>query len=141
MIYEPDNEWPFKLLYWDSMDCNPNNWGIFACKSKDGIDFESAVNILPAWDDRFIAVTSKTNGKYRVYGRGTFLSGMDSSGRWTEDKPFVTEYSMPPFPRKRPVVYTESTDFANWTPSEQIIKPTTSDPPQMQIYDISPFLL
>ena len=64
MIYEPDDEWPYKLLYWDSMDASPLNWGIFATRSKDGIHFESIGKVLPKWGDRFIAVTKKVDGKY-----------------------------------------------------------------------------
>ena len=139
MIYEPDTEWPFKLLYWDWTDGDSRSWGIYQANSKDGIRFETPTMILPAWDDRFIAVTQKVDGKYRIYGRGTFLSGMDASGRWTDGKPFLTEYSLPPFPLKRPVVYTESEDLVTWTDGKQLIKPDLDDQPQMQIYDISPF--
>ena len=77
MIYEPDDEWPYKLLYWDSLDVNPDHWGIFATRSKDGIHFESLGNVLHKWDDRFVAVTDKVDGKYRVYGRGTFETGIE----------------------------------------------------------------
>ena len=105
MIYEPDDEWPYKLLYWDSLDVNPDHWGIFATRSKDGIHFESLGNVLHKWDDRFAAVTDKVDGKYRVYGRGTFetaWSGPDCgravptslpSMRWTRFRasgPFPT---------------------------------------------------
>ena len=131
MIYEPDDEWPYKLLYWD--------WGIFATRSKDGIHFESIGKVLPKWNDRFIAVTEKVDGKYRIYGRGTFETGLDEFGNWKGGIRHVTEYALDPFPRKRPVVYTESEDLHNWTAGEQIIKPDTSDPFQMQFYSLSPF--
>ena len=139
MIYEPDDEWPYKLLYWDSMDASPLNWGIFATRSKDGIYFESIGNVLPKWGDRFIAVTKKVDGKYRIYGRGTFETGLDEFGNWKGGNRHVTEYALDPFPRKRPVVYTASEDLHNWTAGEQIIKPDTSDPFQMQFYSLSPF--
>ena len=131
MIYEPDDEWPYKLLYWD--------WGIFATRSKDGIHFESIGNVLPKWGDRFIAATEKVDGKYRIYGRGTFETGLDEFGNWKGGIRHVTEYALDPFPRKRPVVYTESEDLHNWTAGKQIIKPDTSDPFQMQFYSLSPF--
>ena len=77
VIYDPDDEWPYKLLYWDSMDVNPNNFSIDAVVSKDGIHFEAARHVLPHWNDRFIAVTDKVDGKYRVYGRGNLSSLTD----------------------------------------------------------------
>ena len=133
VIYEPDDEWPYKLLYWDSMDVNPKNWGIFASRSKDGIHFESLGNVLPTWDDRFSAVSEKVGGKYRVYGRGRLLSEKDSSGY------MKTEFSLDKFPRTRPVVYTESEDLIHWTPAEHIMKTGTDDPYQMQYYSLAPF--
>ena len=139
MIYEADDEWPYKLLYWDSMDASPLNGRIFATRSKDGIYFESIGNVLPKWGDRFIAVTEKVDGKYRIYGRGTFETGLDEFGNWKGGNRHVTEYALDPFPRKRPVVYTASEDLHNWTAGEQIIKPDTSDPFQMQFYSLSPF--
>ena len=139
MIYEPDDEWPYKLLYWDSLDVNPDHWGIFATRSKDGIHFESLGNVLHKWDDRFAAVTDKVDGKYRVYGRGTFETGVERAGLWTGRTDFVTEYALDPFPRKRPVSYTESEDLIHWTPGEQVIKTGTDDPWQMQYYSLTPF--
>ena len=154
VIYEPDDEWPYKLLYWDSMDVNPNNFSIDAVVSKDGIHFEAARHVLPHWNDRFIAVTDKVDGKYRVYGRGNLssltdgnytsegkdglLSGIDESGDW-KGVPWLTDYSLGSFPRKRPVVYTESEDLVHWSREEQILKTATDDPYQMQIYSVSPF--
>ena len=140
MIYEPDDEWPYKLLYWDSLDVNPDHWGIFATRSKDGIHFESLGNVLHKWDDRFAAVTDKVDGKYRVYGRGTFETGVERAGLWQGRRTdFVTEYGLDPFPRKRPVSYTESEDLIHWTPGEQVMKPDTDDPWQMQFYSLTPF--
>ncbi len=81
----------------------------------------------------------KVDGKYRIYGRGTFETGLDEFGNWKGGIRHVTEYALDPFPRKRPVVYTESEDLHNWTAGEQIIKPDTSDPFQMQFYSLSPF--
>ena len=123
MIYEPDDEWPYKLLYWDSMDASPLNWGIFATRSKDGIHFESIGKVLPKWGDRFIAATEKVDGKYRIYGRGTFETGLDEFGNWKEGIRHVTEYALDPFPRKRPVVYTESEDLHNWTAGSRSSSP------------------
>ena len=139
MIYEPDDEWPYKLLYWDSLDVNPDHWGIFATRSKDGVHFESLGNVLHKWDDRFVAVTDKVDGKYRVYGRGTFETGIERAGLWKGRTDFVTEYGLDPFPRKRPVSYTESEDLIHWTPGEQVMKPDTDDPWQMQYYSLTPF--
>jgi hypothetical protein len=139
MIYEPEDEWPYKLLYWDSMTVSSTTWGIFMKKSKDGINYGPVEDVLPHWDDRFVAITSKVDGKYRIYGRGTFLSGMDASGRWTDGKPYITMHAPAPFPRKRPVVYSESTDLINWTDEEQVIKTSTADPPEMQYYSLTPF--
>ena len=139
MIYEPDDEWPYKLLYWDSLDVNPDHWGIFATRSKDGIHFESLGNVLHKWDDRFVAVTDKVDGKYRVYGRGTFETGVERAGLWKGRTDFVTEYGLDPFPRKRPVSYTESEDLIHWTPGEQVMKTGTDDPWQMQYYSLTPF--
>lgn len=45
----------------------------------------------------------------------------------------------PPFPRKRPAVYTESEDLIHWTHGEQVIPPDTEDPFQMQFYSLTPF--
>ena len=139
VIHEPGDEWPYKLLYWDSMDVNPEHWGIFATRSKDGIHFEPIGNVLPKWDDRFVAVPGKVDGKYRVYGRGTFESGMERTGLWKGGVAFLTEYALPPFPRKRPVVYTESEDLIHWTHGEQVITPDTEDPFQLQFYSLTPF--
>ena len=139
MIYEPDDaDWPYKLMYWDSLDVNPKNFGIFVSKSKDGIHFESMGNVLQSWDDRFVAVSEKVDGKYRVYARGNLLSSMDENGNW-KGQPWLTEQSLGEFPRKRPVIYTESEDLINWTPGEHIIKMSTDDPYQMQIYSLTPF--
>ena len=55
---------------------------------------------------------------------------MDASGRWTDGKPFLTEYSLPPFPVKRPVVYTESEDLISWTDGSQLIKSDLVDESQ-----------
>ena len=59
VIHEPGDEWPYKLLYWDSMDVNHEHWGIFATHSRDGIHFEPLGNVLPKWDDRFVAVSAR----------------------------------------------------------------------------------
>lgn len=134
VIYEPDDpDWPYKLLYWDSMDLNPNNWGIFATRSKDGIHFESRGNVLRTWDDRFTAVSEKVDGKYRVYGRGRVGSEMDSAGYGK------TEFSLDKFYRARPVVYTESEDLIHWTPPEHIMQTGTDDPYQMEYYSLTAF--
>ena len=118
---------------------NPDHWGIFATRSKDGIHFESLGNVLHKWDDRFVAVTGKVDGKYRVYGRGTFETGVQRAGLWQGRTDFVTEYGLDPFPRKRPVAYTESEDLIHWTPGEQVLKTGTDDPWQMQYYSLTPF--
>ena len=122
MIYEPDDEWPYKLLYWDSLDVNPDHWGIFATRSKDGIHFESLGNVLHKWDDRFVAVTDKVDGKYRVYGRGTFETGVERAGLWKGRTDFVTELWPGPVSAQAARVLHRERGPDPLTPGEQVMQ-------------------
>jgi hypothetical protein len=118
-----DSEWPLKALYWEAAthDWSKHDWGIFAARSKDGIHWDRSPGlVLPQWIDRFNAVSTKLNGQYGVYGRGSDVQR--TMGR-----------------NGRSVWRTASSDLRQWSDAELVLERDTEDPVYMQYYSLSAF--
>jgi hypothetical protein len=121
---EDDEEWPLKMLYWDSHDRkrDPSSpWGIYAARSSDGVHWDASPGlVLPQWGDRFNAAPCRVDGKYLLMGRvpQTTSAGIaQASG----DK-------------GRTVYRVESENLMDWSTPHQVLSADHEDPCAMQVY-------
>jgi len=121
VIDDPDDaEWPLKMLYWHGIFREPDQTGICAARSKDGIHWDMQPGlVLPRhWGDRTTFMPHRDNGKFVVFGR---------------HRPLKNYYDC------RVVSRTESEDLVHWSEPELILKPDLSDDAALEIYSASGF--
>ncbi len=125
VISDPeDSDWPLKALFWDGDPHRkgtgePRRFGIWAARSKDGIQWEKIDKVLPRWGDRFNAISVKHKGRYVLFGRVPDMGHI--------------------YPQGRVVSRIESTDLIHWTKPELVLMADPEDSPHMEIYSATAF--
>jgi len=76
-----DDEWPLKMLYWDSTD-KVEDRGIFAARSRDGIQWDRSPGRVLPWGDRFNALSCRRNDRYLVFGRAQGTGAAKGRAVW-----------------------------------------------------------
>ena len=139
MIHEPDDEWPYKLLYWDSLDVNPDHWGIFATPF-EGRDPLRIAGQRPAQVGRPFRSGHRQGGRQVPGLRQRHLRDGRGAGR-----PVAGRYRLRYRIRTGPVSAQAARGLHrergpdSLDAREQVIKTGTDDPWQMQYYSLTPF--